>query len=296
VEQPPQRTAASETRPAGVGQGVKRENRQKACPIGRTSTADQPAWCAHAREVLVRRTVPDAVRRGLGQRGGQAVQDCSRSATPAGAVNSSATRTTLALVTRALVVAYGGDVRTAADLVAAARRQAQRAGDVVGAAWARYAEGEVLVDEAPERALVLLEGALRSARELGDRYLTGVALVSRASVLGRWGDPRRARPAFLEVVEHWREAGDRTHQWTTLRSVVPLLLRLHEPAAAARLLGALTSRRTAGRAYGADAERLSHARAALAAALGPDCLEQLLTEGAALADDDVVRLACAALR
>ena len=109
-----------------------------------------------------------------------------------------------------LVSAYRGDVavasRTAEELEARARRVG--AGPVE--AWARYLQGEAVLDSDPERAVALLDGALAQALEQGDRYAAGAAMASVASVRARHGDPQRAVPMFREVVEHWADAGD----WT----------------------------------------------------------------------------------
>jgi tetratricopeptide (TPR) repeat protein len=204
-------------------------------------------------------------------------------------------RVSLALVCRALALAYGGQVGPGAALATSSRERAERAGDLVGAAWSRYAEGETRIDSDPERALGLLERALREARDVGDRYLTGVVLVSRASLLGRWHDPSPAREAFRLVIEHWHQSGDWTHQWTTLRSVVALLVRLERDEAAARLLGALGSRRSAALPFGSDADRLTAARTTLSERLGPPRLVLLEAEGAGWSDEEAVLAACAAL-
>ncbi|HEX8496673.1 MAG TPA: hypothetical protein VF661_05715, partial [Actinomycetales bacterium] len=124
-------------------------------------------------------------------------------------------RVSLALVTRALAIGYGGDAAAAEALALSSREQAEAAGELAGAAWSYYAEGELRIDTEPERALGELNRALQGAGKVGDRYLTGCALVSRASLLGRWHDPEPARDAFRDVIEHWHQAGDWTHQWTT---------------------------------------------------------------------------------
>lgn len=85
---------------------------------------------------------------------------------------------------------------------------------------ARYGTGEALLDTHLEQAVTLLEDALRRARALGERYLTGVALVSVASVRSRHGDPRQALEIFRDAVQHWHRAGNWTQQGTTVRNVV----------------------------------------------------------------------------
>ncbi|HEU4422266.1 MAG TPA: BTAD domain-containing putative transcriptional regulator [Pilimelia sp.] len=197
-------------------------------------------------------------------------------------------RASFALLTRALIRAYTGDLAAAADEAARSRRWAARTGSPMAIAWARYVEGEVCLDSDPDRAVGLLDEALSDARTIGDRYLTGVVLVSLASLRARYGDLASARPTFQEAIAHWHQAGDWTHQWTTLRNVVDLLLRTHADEPAAVLLGAVTSRATSARVYGADADRLDEARRTLLHRLGPQRLAAATTRGQAMNDDEVV--------
>ncbi|MFE0751786.1 BTAD domain-containing putative transcriptional regulator, partial [Gordonia sp. NPDC058843] len=107
------------------------------------------------------------------------------------------------------------------------------AGEDVVAAWCRYVSGECLLDSDPARAQQLLDGAIESARRHGDRYLLGVAMASRASIEARSGDTERAARLYIDVLEHWRQTGNWTNQWVTVRSVVDVLVELgrSEPAA-----------------------------------------------------------------
>jgi predicted ATPase/DNA-binding SARP family transcriptional activator len=187
-----------------------------------------------------------------------------------------------------LVAAYRGDPEGASRQAEALEEWAVRLGSEPLRAWALYIRGECLLDTDPDTSLDLLEAALDLAREQGDRYVAGVALVSIASLRGRHGDPRAAVPLFREVVDHWASLGDWTHQWTTLRSVVDVLVRLERHDDAAVLLGALRSRTRATPVYGADADRLTAAEHMLLSALGDDAVAGLRGRGARLSDDDVV--------
>jgi hypothetical protein len=97
------------------------------------------------------------------------------------------------------------------------------------------------------------------------------------------------------VIEHWHQAGNWTQQWTTLRNVIDLLVRLHRDHYAAVLHGAVTSRTNAAPVFGADAERLERARLVLTERLGQDAFASTTALGAALHDEEVVTRACAAL-
>lgn len=194
-----------------------------------------------------------------------------------------------------LVTAYRGDPAGAYREAAALEEWAVRLGSGPIRAWTRYLRGEALLDTDPETSLELFDAALALAREQGDRYVAGVALVSIASLRGRHGDPGEAVARFREVIEHWSAVGDWTHQWTTLRSVVDLLVRIDRSEDAVILLGALRSRTGAAPVFGADAERLAAVGEQLVRELGDDAVDGLLGRGARLTDDDVVTFACRAL-
>ena len=198
-------------------------------------------------------------------------------------------RATFAPLVRALLRAYTGDPAGAADDAARARELALRMGSRMALAWTRYADGEVRLDTEPHSALAMLEAALQEARAIGDHYLSGVVLVSAASLRARHGDPASAATTFLEAIEHWHQAGDWTHQWITIRNVVDLLLRVGADEAAAVGHGMVTSRTTAGTAFGADAERLDEARDILRRRLGAETLAAATRHGAAMDDHEAVR-------
>ncbi len=205
-------------------------------------------------------------------------------------------RPMLAMLDGAVLLAegYGGEVTAAArarDLQALAHRH----GWPVVAAWATYVRGELLRDRDPEQADGLLEEALRQARDLDERYLYGVALVSAASIRSRHGDPEQARQLFVEVVRHWRGQGNWTHQWTTLRNVLDLWVRTGRTEPAAVLAEALLDSGRAATGYGADAARLTDSAAALARELGPEQHAELRARAHSLDDDAVVQFVLATL-
>lgn len=195
-------------------------------------------------------------------------------------------------VNRVLVRAYQGDVTGASTLAEEVSALAVSTKDPTAIAWARYGAGEALLETHPERAVTLLEDALRRARALGERYLTGVTLVSVASVRSRHGDPRQALEIFRDAVQHWHRAGNWTQQWTTIRNVVDLLVRLGADEPAALLYGAVSSRSTAAPVFGADADRLEQAHRILTERLGAQRFTAVAANGTALGDDDVVELVC----
>src|SRR5690606_24464057 len=183
--------------------------------------------------------------------------------------------TMLASMNGALIASYSGDSATGIARADALRARAAAAGHPVAIAWALYAQGEVRLDVEPQRAAELLEEALQRARELDDRYLYGVALVSAASLRVRHGDPLQALPLFRDVVD--------------------LLVRVGADEPAALLLGGLSERSSAPPVFGPDAERLERCRDVLRARLGPQRFSAALSAGMVLSDDEVVTAARSAL-
>jgi ATP/maltotriose-dependent transcriptional regulator MalT len=194
-----------------------------------------------------------------------------------------------------LVAAYRGDEERASRVAEDIETRAARSGAGPIEAWARYLRAEALLDSDPERAADLLDGAMELARAQGDRYADGVAMVSAASVRSRHGDPELAVPLFREVIEHWSSLGDWTHQWTSLRGVVDVLLRLDRHEDAAILRGGLVDRAQTAPIYGPDAERMSAAETVLRQRLGDELFGKLTRRGARMGDDAVVAFARTAL-
>lgn len=129
---------------------------------------------------------------------------------------------------------------------------------------------------------------LARARVMDDRYLLGVSLVTAASVQARHGDLGQARALFTEAVWHWRGQGDWTHQWTTLRNVLDLLVRWGRLDEAVILAAALSDEARRATGYGEDASRLADTRAGLAAAVEPGRHAVLVTRARGLSDRALV--------
>ena len=200
----------------------------------------------------------------------------------------------LTAITALLAAHYRGD----RDVTFEARElqaRAERRGWAVVAAWALYVRGEVALERHPGEAASLLQDAMDRARKLDDRYLAGVALVALASARARHGDPRQAVRTFTEVVHHWRDRGDWTHQWTTLRNVLDLLVRIDRVEAATVLAAALLDGGRAATGFGADAERLAETARLLAANTDPARSAELSAQGRSLTDSEVVSFALQAL-
>lgn len=225
------------------------------------------------------------------------LEDCRRHAqesVSSGGPSDDSYYPVLAGVHESLALIYGGrsEAGAAAD---ALRTAADALGNPTLQAWSRFTQAEALVDEAPERALELLDEALGLAEAVHGRFVEGAARHAVAALRARHHGSREAVAAFRDVICHWRGAGDWTHQWTTLRSLIPLLVTLDADEPAALLHGAQQSSATAARVYGADAERLAHTSQRLARRLGTGTFEALVAQGGGLSDHDAVDLALATI-
>ena len=192
-----------------------------------------------------------------------------------------------------LALAYSQQRQAALDTAAAMRATADAFGNPHQQAWSRYVHAEACGDHDPDAALALLAEARTLAAPVRDRLLEGVARVAIATLRARHHSPRAALASFPDVIAHWRRAGDWTHQWTTLRNLVPLLVHLEADEPAARLYGA---QRAAGTStYGADAARLAEAGATLTTRLGAARFDALVAQGAALSGTEAADLALATI-
>ncbi|MBW3603660.1 MAG: AfsR/SARP family transcriptional regulator [Actinobacteria bacterium] len=191
-------------------------------------------------------------------------------------------------VSELLVQAYQGAGPVAVAAAEQMLATAHRDDDHAATAWALYCLAEALADIDPPRAMAIAEQTLTRSRALDERFLTGVALVTVASLHARHGDATLAVPLFREIVDRWHRAGNWTQQWIAARSIVGLLVRLGANEQAATLHGALSARTTATEPWGADADRLAAADATLAERLPPGQRAAARERGAAMRDDEVI--------
>ena len=169
-------------------------------------------------------------------------------------------------MSQGMITGYTGRVDEGLELIDAVRREAATSNLPMVATWADFAEGELLSDSQPQRALELVDRAMADADRAGWRMGAGVARLTASSLRARTADPSDAVPGFEQLIRHWDRVGDETHQWTTLRNLVELLTRLGAHTSAARLLGAVS---TAARpTFGPEEQRLADAHDTLRAHLG----------------------------
>ncbi len=190
----------------------------------------------------------------------------------------------------ALALHYQGDREAATERAVALGTAADAAASPTVRAWAAYVRGEIAMDDDPSLAARQLTAAVEAAREAGSRLPEGVALVSLASVSARYGETQEALQRFREAVRLWRQLGDHTHQLTTVRNLVGVLVDVGADEDAAFLQGAVAT--DSPPSFGAEADRLERARAGLEERLGAETVAVLARDGRDLEPE---RLAVAAL-
>ncbi len=190
-----------------------------------------------------------------------------------------------------LALVYGGQQQAGLDAALKQQAAGEQLGNPTQRAWTLYGHAEACGDEDPETALRLLDEVIALAGPVRGRFLEGVARVASTSLLARHHSPYEALAAFPDIIRRWHRRGDWVHQWTTLRNLVPLLVRVGADHPAARLYGAQDAAGAAAPAYGDEAARLAEAHDALTERLGTARFEALVEQGQALNASEVVDVA-----
>ena len=201
----------------------------------------------------------------------------------------------MALLGLAQSCTYAGTPEKGLELAQEQYRVVQPLGNPSMLALAWYDQAEALAVVEPDRAIEPYRRAIALADSAGATFVEGIALVGLASLLGRSGDPSTALPLFRTIVDRWRDMGVWTHQWTTLRNLVQLLVGMDSWESAAVLAGAVNAHSTAAAAFGADAERMDAATERLTDRLGPAGWSQATGRGASMSEDEAVTFACEAI-
>jgi predicted ATPase len=145
-------------------------------------------------------------------------------------------------------------------------------------AMAYCAMGRALKTVDPERALSYFGQALDLAGPVQNNWLTGIAQMEAAAVRAVHDDTAVAARLFLDVLDHWSQAGPGTgiQHWYTMRYVVRLLNRLgaEEAATLRRALQAFGLERPAQASASAPTPEMTGAEAL---AFTRECLQHLLT-------------------
>ncbi len=200
-----------------------------------------------------------------------------------------------AWVMRALIATYRGEPDAGLAAAERAVREADRLGNTHMRALAAYCRGEALAPQDPAAALPWLGEAVEGARRMGARLVEAISLVTWSSVHAERGEPQAALDAFREVITRLRRGGNWTHQWTALRNLVFLLVRLGADEEATELIGAIETTSTAARVYGEDATRLQEVVDRLHARLGPARYTEARDRGRRMDDIEALDAALAAI-
>ncbi|MFW5933812.1 MAG: tetratricopeptide repeat protein, partial [Actinomycetota bacterium] len=184
-------------------------------------------------------------------------------------------------VCRVIGHAYRGETTAATAALPELMAAADESASPTMLAFAHYCDGECYLDTDPERAAVSLERAIDLAHSVDNALVAGVSQVSLASLLGRTGRTEEALARFRDVISHWRRLGNYTHQLTTLRNLVELLVQIGEDELAAMLHGAVTEA-SAAPSFGLEAQRLAAAWERLESRLGTEVAASAATRGRGL--------------
>jgi predicted ATPase/DNA-binding SARP family transcriptional activator len=201
----------------------------------------------------------------------------------------------MALLGLAQARVYAGDMEAGAAFAEEQYGIALRLGNPSMLALALYDQAEALSIAEPELARGHYQRAIGFAVSGGSSFIEGIATVGLAALLGRSGRPGTALPLFRTIIDRWHDMGVWQHQWTTLRNLVHLLVRTRRHEDAAVLLGAIAAATTAAPAFGTDAERMAQAGRTLADVLGGPAWAAAVRRGGAMAADDAVAFAKAAV-
>ncbi|MBY5161309.1 BTAD domain-containing putative transcriptional regulator [Salsipaludibacter albus] len=182
----------------------------------------------------------------------------------------------------ALALTYAGRPDDASLRLDHVMSRARAHGNPTMRALVQYALGEALHGSDPAAARRALRTAIELAETVDNHMVLGVADVSLGSLAARDGDPRDGLATFDGVVRRLRRAGDWTHLWIGLRTLVGLLRDVARPEAAAVLLGAVRNAPGAPPAYGDDAAALADHDEALDDELPPDVFDDAIARGSAM--------------
>ncbi|MFP4513924.1 MAG: BTAD domain-containing putative transcriptional regulator, partial [Acidimicrobiales bacterium] len=159
-----------------------------------------------------------------------------------------------ARMSESIVLGYTGKQDEALRQLHWARSTGEQARAGFVSAWCDYAEAELLVDTDPARSLELVDQAVAAADREGWWMLAGVGRLTASSLRARSAEPSDAIAGFDRLIRHWARLGDTNHQWTTLRNLVELLVRLGDLPRAAQVLGSVTN--SPRPTFGAEEERM----------------------------------------
>jgi predicted ATPase len=146
-------------------------------------------------------------------------------------------------------------------------------------AWLAYREAECCVASDHRVALNLYREAIELGASVNNRFVNGVATVSRLALQARVGDPNDALADFEPVLREYRRTGSASHCITALRNLISLLVRIGDDEIAMRLLAALSGPEVKA-TYGDESDRLADARHTCSVRHGDAVVERWSNEAA----------------
>ncbi len=196
----------------------------------------------------------------------------------------------------AVAVAYLGDTGRALEIADEVVSTAERSQSPSGRAFGHFVIGEILAETQPTMAEMHLRRAIEIATSVDSKFVVGLAEVALAASRTRQQDVPTALGYCESAIRRWHVAGAWAPLWTTLRTVIALLMRVGAVDDAAVLYGVVSSPSgTRVAPYGADALMLRNAAEELRQQLGDEEYSDLLDAGRAMASGDAVQFSLDAL-
>jgi hypothetical protein len=188
-------------------------------------------------------------------------------------------------VAGALALGYLGRFDDATAELAAATALLDVADNPTVRSFHDYVAGEIRIDAAPHEALPFLRRSSEVARQVGNRFMSGIAGASLVSCAARVGDASTALGGFAEVIDHLQRGAAWPQLWTMIRALIETLTRVGQYEDAAVLLGALRASERAPEIRGSDATRMRVIVDELRTQLGEEHTARLEAHGANLGDE-----------
>lgn len=195
----------------------------------------------------------------------------------------------------ALIACYDGSLPAARRHADRATAVAEAAGTAAGLAFARYVAGEVTAGADLAAAVPLLAAAARDADRAGVGFTAGLADTARLAALTRLDRTEEALDLLAPLLERWLRLAAWPQLWTTLRTLAELLARNHRPEPAALLLAAADRAPSAPAVAGTHAGRYARLAGTLQREISPPAYEKITVLAGLLPRAAVVDRARAAL-
>ncbi|MFG2196642.1 BTAD domain-containing putative transcriptional regulator [Streptomyces sp. NPDC048639] len=197
-----------------------------------------------------------------------------------------------------ITTSYAGDWTRCRTWIERGWDCARRLPSPLVTAYAAYFSGAAKIPHLPEEALAELTHSHDIASRIGAYFLSGVALTSLVTLQtlpGRRTDPVERLTTYARALRHWRDTGNRTHLWITLRHLIPVLSDLEEDESAVRLHHLMAARASAPHSYQENEDAFADAVERSRRRVGRQRTATTWPEAATPADDTAVELALTAV-